>query len=88
MQEQRIPGAGCDPATVERQTDHEVLALMFHDTSWPWSLDELARELGTQGEVDDAVRRLVGVGLVHHHGAFVFPTRAARRAYELQLGAA
>ena len=28
-------------------------------------------------QVEDAVRRLVAAGLVHRHGEFLFPTRAA-----------
>jgi hypothetical protein len=60
---------------------------MLVDSPWPWSLDEIAREL--PGEIDayDAVSRLADAGLLHRlDGGFVFPTRAARRAGELGLG--
>ncbi len=34
----------------------------------------------------DAVSRLQRTGLVHRSGEFVFPTRDARRANEMQIG--
>ena len=53
------------------------------------TLEELVRELEGEAafEADDAVRRAVrdlgGTGLVHVHGEFVSPTRAALRGREL-----
>ena len=41
-------------------------------------------EFGPRDAIENAVRDLVGAGLVHHHGMFVFPTRAAVRFDELQ----
>jgi hypothetical protein len=54
---------------------------------WPWSLEELAREV-QERDIDtaDAVARLTETGLVHRLDKFVFPTRTARRAEELRLG--
>jgi hypothetical protein len=52
--------------------------------------DELIRELaGERAEfaerdaIERAVRDLAGVGLLHHHGEFVLPTRAALHFSEL-----
>jgi hypothetical protein len=60
---------------------------MLADSPWPWSLDEIARELHSTIEAHDAVARLADAGLLHRlHGGFVFPTRAARRADELGIG--
>lgn len=60
---------------------------MLDDSPWPWSLDEIARELRNPIEAHDAVTRLADAGLLHRlEGGFVFPTRAARRADELSVG--
>jgi predicted transcriptional regulator len=77
-----------DLAAVERQTDLTVLATMLHNESWPWSLDELGRELQDHTMTEDAVRRLVESGLAHRLGDFVFPSRAAQRGVEIELGTA
>lgn len=57
----------------------------------PLSIEEVVRELTTPSpELDDweatedAVRELIGAGLLHRNGEFVFPTRAARRFDELR----
>jgi hypothetical protein len=83
MQHQRIPGEDSDGPT-EEHTDSVVLDLLLCGPSWPWSLDEVARELGHRTDAEDAVARLTATGLVHRFGEFVFPTRAARRASEIQ----
>jgi predicted transcriptional regulator len=70
----------------ERDRDLNVLNLMLCDSSWPWSVDEIARELQTRIGAYDSVSRLAEAGLVHRLGEFVFPTRAARRADELGIG--
>ena len=57
------------------------------------TLDELSREIGTTGGrlsdteiTEPAVRHLVGAGLLHHHGSFLVPTRAALRCDQLLGG--
>ena len=65
----------------ESALDDEILRLLF-SSSYPWAIEELARELGT-GDAEDGVARLAGAGLVHRIERFAFPTRAARRAREL-----
>ncbi len=72
-----------DPAQVERYSDSTVLRLLL-DAREPWSVDELVRELQDPA-ARDAVSRLIQAGLVHRHDEFVFPTRAARRAAELEF---
>ncbi len=54
------------------------------------TIDELIREIaGEQAEfaerdaIERAVRDLGGVGLLHHHGELVLPTRAALHFNEL-----
>jgi hypothetical protein len=60
---------------------------MFNDpSSWPWSVQEITREMDDEIEATDAVRRLTDSGLVHRLGKFVFPTRTARRAAEIEIG--
>jgi hypothetical protein len=76
-----------DPCETERHTDANILSLMLLDApSWPWSIEELGRELANHDEARNAVSRLVGHGLAHRIGDFVFPTRTARRAAELDFG--
>jgi Mn-dependent DtxR family transcriptional regulator len=71
----------------DEQRDNTILNVMFCDTSWPWSVDEIARELPVQkNEAESAVARLAAAGLVHRLGEFVFPTRTARRADALGVG--
>lgn len=86
MQDQRIADEDRANSLSEEQIDSTVLDFMLCEQSWLWSLDEIARELGSEGDATDAVQRLTGTGLVHRLGEFVFPTRTARRANELQIG--
>lgn len=71
------------PADAERAADATVLDLLIGDP-FPWSRDELARNLDEPTAADDAIMRLRAAGLVHRLGEFVFPTRAARCADELR----
>jgi hypothetical protein len=73
-----------DRCQVERHTDNVVLALIFRE-EWPWSV-EIGRELNDQTEASDDVGRLATSGLVHLLGDLVFPTRAARRGAEIEIG--
>lgn len=76
-----------DPCEAERHTDNTVLSLIFNDaSSWPWSVEEIARELANPNDARNAVSRLVEHGLVHRIGEFVWPTRTARRAAEIEIG--
>jgi hypothetical protein len=87
MQDQNArEGVPQDLSETERHTDNVVLAVMFREASWPWSIEELGRELGNQASANDAVCRLAENGLVHRLGDFVFPTRAARRGAEIEIG--
>jgi hypothetical protein len=69
----------------ESDTDKTVLELLLHSQQWPWSIEEVGRELGDLPDAEDAPSRLGRVGLVHHHDRFVFPSRAAIRAVELDV---
>jgi hypothetical protein len=71
----------------EETRDNAVLNRMLLDLpSYPWSVDEVARELRNRRNAEDAVGRLVETGLAHRAGEFVWPSRAARRANELGVG--
>jgi hypothetical protein len=65
--------------------DRAVLLLMLGQFGLrPWSMTELEREVGDRVAAHDAVRRLCAIGLLHElPKGYVFPTRAAVRAYEL-----
>jgi Fe2+ or Zn2+ uptake regulation protein len=92
MADPRVSACGDQP----RLTDHDhvqqaALAILLDAHPAQLSVDELVRELtdrpdefGPRDAIDNALRDLVGAGLVHRHGTFVFPTRAAVRFDELQ----
>jgi hypothetical protein len=86
MQSERIRGENGEKGLSEEQIDSTVLDFMLCGSDHPWSVSEIVRELGNEPDAHDAVARLTGTGLVHRLDEFVFPTRTARRAEELQIG--
>jgi hypothetical protein len=74
------------PSESDRRGDRSVLVNLFQDP-FPWTIEEIGRELGNQDDATDSVARLAADGLVHRFERFVFPTRAARRSDELYEGA-
>lgn len=52
---------------------------------WPWSAHEVELEIGNPDEVATGLARLRGLGLIHRHGEFVWPTRTALAAEALTL---
>jgi hypothetical protein len=75
-----------DLAEQDELDDGMVLAVLL-DSNQPglWSADELIRALGNRVSAADSLMRLERDGLVHRLGQFVFPTRAAVRAGEIQV---
>lgn len=59
--------------------------LTLPDEQRPWAVRELVLEIGDQMEVEDALARLHGVGLVHRCGEFVWATRAPLAADAIEL---
>jgi predicted transcriptional regulator len=66
-------------------TEWIVLELLLDpEAQRPWSLEEVAREIGTPIAVADALDGLHAAGLVHRTAdGFVFATRAVVRYHEL-----
>jgi predicted DNA-binding transcriptional regulator len=63
-----------------------VLELLVGEGARHWSVEEIAREIGSELKVLDAVAGLYRAGLAHQTSdGFVFATRAAIRASELQM---
>jgi hypothetical protein len=85
MQQERIPGEHRGTRLSDDEIDNTVVSFVLDGDSWPWSIEEIARELGDRADAEDAVARLAGAGLVHRIGDFAFPTRSLRRASELRL---
>jgi hypothetical protein len=77
---------GQTPGERMDRRERTVLYLLIQDP-FPWTIEELGREVGDQGGMSDAVAALVSTGLVHRSGEFVIPTRSARRSDELYEGA-
>jgi len=78
------------PATEDLATESAVLqqVLAFHPVLV--TAAELLREVGGESPgfaetdaIERALRDLIGAGLLHEHGKFVVPTRAALRFSEL-----
>jgi hypothetical protein len=74
----------------EDLTQQAVLAVLLDAHPAQRSIEEIVRELvedpaefGERDRVENAVRDLVGAGLLHRHGPFVFATHAAVRLNEL-----
>jgi len=91
MQENRSPRrreerSRCPTEREDAILERAVLALVLSQHPAQLTIPELTRELSEDPEHPtqrDAVQRalhdLVGSGLLHRHGAFVLPTRAALR---------
>ncbi|HEY7831167.1 MAG TPA: hypothetical protein VIC06_11445 [Solirubrobacteraceae bacterium] len=88
MQNHRIDDEQDEDRLSEETRDSGLLDRMLLDSpSYPWSLGEIARELQSVYRAEDSINRLVAAGLVHSSDGFVWPTRAARRASEIGVGA-
>jgi len=83
-----------DRSPVEREDDRTqqaVLGLLLLAHPGQRSIEEVIREESdppddamARDRVENAIRDLVGAGLLHRHASFVFATRAAVRADELK----
>ena len=73
------------PRQEEDRDDFDVLMILTReDRHGLWSIEELGRERNDPVGTIDAVNRLLRAGLVHQHGEFVFPTRAASRYSQIR----
>ena len=82
MHDQRSP----TPAEDDQNIDGSVLSMLLHaDAPWPWTVDEVTREIGDAIAVADSLARLYGAGLIHRLEGFVFPTRPAVQAERVAL---
>jgi hypothetical protein len=78
MHDQTIP-EGAEPMDL---ADQDLLSTLTDgDSHRPWSVAELARQCGPDAR--ESLGRLQRAGLVHRSGDFVWATRAAIRAREL-----
>jgi predicted transcriptional regulator len=65
------------PDPDERAEKTILSLLLIADSQRPWSVDEVAREMGDRVRAADGIASLHAAGLVHRCGEFVFATRAA-----------
>ncbi len=69
---------------IERENAQDralMMALLQESPQRPWAVEELARQMGQ--DVTDNLRRLYGGGLIHRLDGFVWATRAAAMADEI-----
>lgn len=73
-------------------TASAVLEILVEDYPAQFHVEEVIREVaadatafGDRNDVENAIRDLVKVGLLHRSGDFVFATRAAIRSAELRI---
>jgi hypothetical protein len=87
MHDKRIPEQHPEHRLSDEARENGLLNRMLVESpSYPWSVDEIARELQDPLGAEDSIRSLVEAGLAHRSGGFVWPSRAARRAAELRVG--
>lgn len=81
------PRDGADAVTEQDAIDDGLVLGMLLDSEQPglWSTDELTRALGNRATAADSLMRLERDGLIHRLDRFVFPTRAAVRAGEIEV---
>ena len=82
MQDQTSPR---DVAAEFDQVERVVLNLLLDsETAGVWSEREVAQALGSDVRAAHALVSLHSSGLIHRLEEFVFPTRAARRFWQLE----
>jgi hypothetical protein len=85
MQDQRIEEETVEDGARPRNHEQAVLHLLLGE-HLPWTVEEIVREVSCSNlAAVDAVAGLAAAGLVHRFGDFVFPTRTARRADEIDV---
>jgi hypothetical protein len=84
MRDQRSSTSAPSVGRRGEETEFVVLALLLDpDCRGPWSLAELAREVGCELTTAEAVVGLYAAGLVHRCGEFVWSSRPATRFCQL-----
>jgi hypothetical protein len=64
--------------------DGAILGLLVDKQRHPWTIDEIEREIGSEGtNVPPAIHRLDEAGLLHSWDEFVCPTHASIRCHEV-----
>jgi hypothetical protein len=87
MHDQRREDGRSEDGLTEEVRDSAVLELMLCDSLTPlWTEEELCCAMQEYHSTKDSIRRLVAAGLLHRFMGFVFPTRTARRAAEIEIG--
>jgi hypothetical protein len=81
-----MPDPNPTPADEDRITDGAIFGMLsYADEQRPWSVEEIAREMGDHDATEDGLARLYGSGLIHRCGDFVWATRAGLRSADIRL---
>lgn len=80
------------PVDRHNMAEQAVLSILLDAHPGQRSIEEVVREMtdrpdefSSRDTINNAIRDLVGAGLLHRHGAFVFATHAAVRFDELRI---
>jgi len=92
MHDQPTCGPELSPVNTDDRNRNDVLQHLLFEYPTPFSVDELIAELTSPGEDGfgerdgylNAIRDLRRAGLLHQHGEFVWPSRAAKSAWVLK----
>jgi hypothetical protein len=73
------------PAAEQSDDDFSVLSILLNRDGGgrQWSVAEVKRARQESLKTEDSIARLVRDGLIHQHGEFVFPARAATRYFQI-----
>jgi hypothetical protein len=74
------------PTAIERENTNDatiLLVLLHQPACGPWAVEEIERELGHNPT--DGIDRLRGAGLIHQHAGFVWASRAAVVADDIDM---
>lgn len=79
-----MPDLQTTVAREDAEIDGMILSMLVHDDSHrPWSIEEVAREIGSPADATDGLGRLDRAGLTRRLEGYVFASRAALRAEEI-----
>jgi hypothetical protein len=89
MHEKPIEEGALIKGVSDEGRDSSVMGmLLFEKPTLPWTVAEVESEMREPLYTTDSISRLVRAGLLHRSGEYVWPTRTACYAAEIEIGTA